>query len=149
MHSTTTRDDPRESVLPVITELDAARIRELPARLPDRGQGIPSLPKLLELVMTEAEIVPSASVASNIVTVNSTVTFRDELTETEHTATIVYPQDAAPSERRISVLSPMGMALIGRRVGAVTECAMPDGTLRDIRILELHYQPEAAGDIGR
>jgi regulator of nucleoside diphosphate kinase len=137
------------SNLPVITELDAARIRELGARLPDRGRGLPSLGALLDLVTDEAEIVPGARIAPDIVTVNSTVSFREELTGTVHKVTIVYPQDFSISERRISVLSPVGRALLGRRVGAKSTFVMPDGTIRTIRVLELHFQPEASGDLTR
>jgi len=137
-HAHATRHD-----LPVITDMDAARIRELPARL-DYGRQLAPLSRLIELVTTEAEIVPSAKVGADIVTLDSTVSFRDEHTETEHLATVVDPREAAPAERRISVLSPVGMALFGRRIGSLTECAMPDGTRRSIRLLELHYQPEAA-----
>jgi regulator of nucleoside diphosphate kinase len=140
-HAHATRYD-----LPVITDMDAARIRELPARL-DHGRYLAPLSRLIELVTMEAEIVPSAKVGTDIVTLGSTVSFRDEHTETEHLATVVDPREAAPAERRISVLSPVGMALLGRRIGSFTECAMPDGTRRSIRLLELHYQPEAAGRI--
>jgi regulator of nucleoside diphosphate kinase len=130
--------------LPVITDRDAARIRELPGRL-EFGHHPGPLSRLLELVSTEAEIVPSAKVGADIVTLGSTVAFRDEHTDTEHVATVVDPREAAPAQRRISVLSPVGMALLGRRIGTLIECAMPDGTQRSLRLLQLHYQPEAAG----
>jgi regulator of nucleoside diphosphate kinase len=149
MYATPHRPYPTRSAIPVITEMDAAKIRELAARLPDRGRGVESLPEFMAMVTTEADIVPRDAVGADIVTLNSTVSFRDEQTETEHVATIVHPNEAAPAERRISVLSPMGMALLGRRAGSLTECAMPDGTRRAIRVLELHYQPEAAGDLDR
>lgn len=138
-HASVTRHDLR-----VITDMDAARIRELPVRLDYERQRVP-LSRLIELVTTEAEIVPSAKVGADVVTLGSTVSFRDEQTETEHVATVVDPREAAPAERRISVLSPVGMALLGRRIGMLTECAMPNGTRRSIRLLQLHYQPEAAG----
>ena len=53
------------------------------------------------------------------------------------------------AERRISVLSPVGRALLGRAVGAVAEVELPDGSVRPIRVLEIHYQPEASGDFDR
>lgn len=137
------------STLPVITELDAARIRELGARLPGQGQGFDSLENLIDMVTGECEIVPGGKVPPDVVTVNSKVSFRDELTGAVHTVTVVYPQDFSIPERRISVLSPVGRALLGRRVGRVASFGLPDGTTREIRIMEVHYQPEASGDLTR
>lgn len=137
------------SSLPVITELDAARIRELGSRLPGQGQGLGALEDLIEMVTGECEIVPGKRVPPDVVTVNSKVSFRDELTNAVHTVTVVYPQDFSIPDRRISVLSPVGRALLGRRVGNVASFSLPDGTSRDIRVLEIHYQPEASGDLTR
>lgn len=136
------------SSIPIITELDAARIRELGARL-HGSAGLGALTELIDMVTGEAEIVPGARIAADIVTVNSRVTFRDELTGSLHTVTVVYPQDFSIGERRISVLSPVGRALLGRRVGDEAALDMPDGAERRIRIVELHYQPEASGELTR
>jgi regulator of nucleoside diphosphate kinase len=131
---------------PVITELDAARIRELGARLPDKGRSLQALGELIDMVTVEAEIVPAGGLPPDIVTVNSVVSFRDEVGDSLHRVTVVYPQDSSIGDRRISVLSPVGRALLGRRVGQLCTLAMPDGTRRDIRVVALHYQPEASGD---
>ena len=131
---------------PIITELDAARIRELGSRMPDEGRSLHALGALIGMVTEEAEIVPSSRIAADIVTVNSKVSFRDETTGGEHTVTLVYPQDFSIGDRRISILSPVGRALLGRRVGDLCPLDMPDGSPRTIRVLELHYQPEAAGE---
>jgi regulator of nucleoside diphosphate kinase len=135
--------------LPIITELDAARIRDLGSRLPDRGGRLSALNELIDLVTHEAEIVPSRRVSPHVVTLNSIVSFRDEVTETVHKVTLVYPQDMSIGERRISVLSPVGRALLGQSVGGISQVELPDGTLREIRVLALHYQPEAAGEFTR
>ena len=132
-----------------ITELDAARIRELGARLPDRGQGLAPLNGLIDIVEREADIVPGANVAPDVATVNSTVSFRDELTGLVHRVTVVYPSEMSIGRRRISVLSPVGAALLGQRAGRVASVELPDGTQRDIRVLEVHYQPEASGHFAR
>lgn len=129
----------------VITELDAARIRELAAGLPDRGRSLGSLGELIDLVREEADIVPRSHIGADIVTVNSTVSFRDETTGAVHRVTLVYPRDFSVSNRRISLLSPVGRALLGRKVGALATFETPDGALRTIRVIELHYQPEASG----
>src|SRR5688500_12008814 len=134
---------------PIITELDAARIRELGSRLPDQGLSLRALNDLIDMVTAEAVIVPGARIAPDIVTINSKVTFRDELTEALHTVTLVYPHEFSISERRISVLSPVGRALLGRRVGDVAPVDIPGESERRIRIVELHYQPEASGEMTR
>ena len=133
--------------VPVITELDAARIRELGARLPDGGRSLEALEALIAMVTGEADIVPGERIAADIVTVNSTVSFRDGLAATVHVVTLVYPRDVSMADRRISVLSPVGQALLGRRVGDSTLVYMPDGSHRELDIVKLHYQPEAAGDL--
>jgi regulator of nucleoside diphosphate kinase len=134
-------------MFPIITDLDAARIRDLGTRLPGGGDRS-GLNRLIDLVDTEAEIVPHGGVDHDVVTVNSLVSFRDEVTGGVHKVTLVYPDDANIAERRISILSPVGSALLGRRVGARTAFITPDGAHRDLRLLELHYQPEAAGHRG-
>jgi regulator of nucleoside diphosphate kinase len=101
------------------------------------------------MVTHGADIVPSRRVAPDVVTVNSIVSFRDQATETVHKVTIVYPQEMSIAERRISVLSPVGRALLGQVVGSTSRVELPDGTYREIRVLELHYQPEAAGEFTR
>ena len=133
----------------VITELDAARIRELGSRLPDRGQGLAALNGLIDMVEGEADIVPGARIDPDVVTVNSTVSFRDEETATVHRVTVVYPAEMSIGNRRISVLSPVGAALLGQRAGNVAFVELPDGTRRELRVLEVHYQPEASGHFAR
>lgn len=119
---------------PILTDLDAVRIKAL--------RDAP----MAAFVEGEATIVPRARIAPHIVTVNSRVSFRDEVTQTVHQVTLVYPEAASIAHRRISILSPVGRALIGRAAGAHSAFVGPDGGRRQIRVLELHYQPEAAGD---
>jgi regulator of nucleoside diphosphate kinase len=137
------------SAIPVITELDAARIRELGSRLPRSTPPPQALSQLIDMIRGEAEIVPGARVPPDVVTVNSRVTFREEVTGTVHTVTVVYPHDFSIAQGCISLLSPVGLALLGRRVGDIAALEMPDGRTRHIRLLELHYQPEASGDLTR
>lgn len=133
----------------VVTELDAARIRDLGARLSAAGHAASGLRDLLEQVTQEADIVASPLVAKDVVTMNSTVSFAESATGSAHRVTIVYPWEMSVADRRISVLSPVGRALLGRRTGDASFIDMPDGSSRPIRIGEVHYQPEAAGDYTR
>lgn len=133
----------------IVTDLDAARIRELGHHLPDGGRGLAGLRDFVEQVEADAEIVPGPRVSADVVTMNSTVSFRDEQTGLVSRVTLAYPVETSIAEFRISVLSPVGMALLGRKAGAVVEVELPDGSQRTIRVLEIHYQPEASGEFNR
>jgi regulator of nucleoside diphosphate kinase len=88
--------------------------------------------------------VPPAEVPPDVVTMNSRVALRDEATGEVTVCTLVYPEHAAPGEGRVSVLSPLGIALYGARVGEEI-CWMAAGEPRAARVKMLLYQPEAAG----
>ena len=84
----------------------------------------------------------------DVVTMNSTVRVTELKSGTVHVYTIVYPGDADYERGRISILAPLGTALLGYRVGDVVDWPMPGG-MRKLRIDEMVYQPEAAGDFHR
>lgn len=133
---------------PIVTDLDAARIRELCTQLSGHGLATDAdLSELIENVVDEADIVPRDAIAADIVTLNSTVSFRDEPSGAVHKVTVVHPRDTSISQHRISVLSPVGRALLGRKTGETIRLS-PLSAARQIHIVELHYQPEAAGDPG-
>jgi regulator of nucleoside diphosphate kinase len=82
------------------------------------------------------------------VTMNSVVTFEDENSSDELTVSLVYPSGAgAPGT--VSIFAPVGNALLGMAVGQHIEWPMPDGRTRRLRVLEIEYQPESAGDLHR
>ena len=64
----------------------------------------------------------------------------------QHKLTLCYPDDAEPNAGFISVLSPVGLALLGRRVGAQVSWTMPSGKQRLLTIDAMLFQPEASGD---
>lgn len=135
--------------IPVITELDAARIRQLVARAAVSRDGIDPFLDLMEMLTGQAHIVPGRCIPPDVVTVNSTVSFRDEATGAVQRVTLVYPHETSMAEGQISILSPVGRALLGVAVGRTAAVELPDGSAKEIRILELHYQPEAAGEFTR
>jgi regulator of nucleoside diphosphate kinase len=75
---------------------------------------------------------------------NSTVRLRDLDSGEVETYTLVYPNEADAEENRISVLAPIGTAIIGYRVGDVIKWPVPGGFVR-LRVEEILYQPERAG----
>lgn len=99
----------------------------------------------LERELERGTEVESTEVEPDVVTMNSTVRVTDLDANTTHLYTIVFPSDADFEKGRISILSPLGTALLGYRAGDVVELEMTRGTRR-LRIEELVYQPEAAGD---
>ena len=95
--------------------------------------------------LSKAEIVPSEKIDKDVVTMNSEVKLFFENTQKEQSFKIVYPQDANLKENKISIFSPIATALIGYKIGDEIEWIVPGGMTK-IKIVDLSYQPEAAGD---
>lgn len=127
-----------------VTAVDAARLRELikNARRGDERDR-PYL-SALEAELDRATVLPPDQLAPDVVTMNSRVRLRDG--QRTWIMTLVFPEDADPEEGNISVLAPLGAAILGCRVGQRVEFRVPGGELRSCDILSVLYQPEAAGD---
>jgi regulator of nucleoside diphosphate kinase len=76
---------------------------------------------------------------------NSQVRVKDMDSKTEMVFTLVFPAEADYEQGRLSVLAPVGTALLGYRAGEIVEWKVPGG-VRKLRIEQILYQPEAAGD---
>ncbi|RYZ45795.1 MAG: nucleoside diphosphate kinase regulator [Myxococcaceae bacterium] len=99
----------------------------------------------LESELARAVVTSSTSIPANVVTMNSTVVFEDEEGGGKREVTLVYPKDANSDAGRISILAPVGSALLGLSVGQTVEWPLPNGRTRRLRIVAVPYQPEAAG----
>jgi regulator of nucleoside diphosphate kinase len=101
---------------------------------------------LAELIaeLQRAEIVPSDEVPDDVVTMNSTVVLRDLDTGEMETYTLVYPNHADIARNRLSVLAPVGTAILGYHVGDVVRWGLPAG-VRRLQVDEVLFQPERAG----
>lgn len=97
--------------------------------------------------LDRAEVVDSEAIAGNVVTMNSRVVFENEETGESSEVSLVYPRQSVPGLGRISVLAPVGTALLGLSVGQTIDWPMPDGKLKRLRIVKILYQPEQAGDL--
>lgn len=95
--------------------------------------------------LKSARLFSQTEIAKDVVTMNSRVRLKDLATNREVEVTVTYPQDANPRERRLSVFSEIGMALLGRKEGDIVSWRVPAGTGR-FHIVKVTYQPEAAGD---
>ena len=130
----------------VLSSLDADRLSKLLDSLPD--QAFPGKDDL-EAELERAEIVPPAEVPPNVVTMNSTVRFSIESSSKEFFLTLVYPKDVDAQGGTISILAPVGSALLGLAKGDEIEWPNPGGHVLRVRIEDVLYQPERAGDFGR
>lgn len=101
----------------------------------------------LEQELARAEVVPPTKVPQDVVTMNSRLVYEDVESGTRTEAVLVYPHEADPSKGRLSILAPVGSALLGLRVGQEIDWVVPSGRKRRIRVAELLYQPQAAGDL--
>ncbi|MCK6596168.1 MAG: nucleoside diphosphate kinase regulator [Bacteriovoracaceae bacterium] len=100
----------------------------------------------LELELDRAHIITDDEVPKDLVTMNSKIRFLNIQDDKEMIVTIVYPSDADFKMGRISVLAPLGSALIGLRVNQEINWKFPDGKTRTLKILDVLYQPEANED---
>jgi regulator of nucleoside diphosphate kinase len=129
----------------VISRLDLERIEALLERMsPSQAAEYSALRAELD----RAEVVEPAAVPADLVTMNSVVTFKDEGTGDELTVSLVYPT-AAKAVGAVSILAPVGSALLGLAKGQRIDWPTPDGRQRVLRVLDIGYQPEAAGELHR
>jgi regulator of nucleoside diphosphate kinase len=92
-----------------------------------------------------AKLLTQKDIAKTVITMNSRVKLKDLRSRREVEITITYPPDAEPSERRVSVLSEIGLALLGRKENDIVSWKIPNG-VGQFQVDKVIYQPEAAGD---
>jgi regulator of nucleoside diphosphate kinase len=95
-------------------------------------------------VLMDARMVPHERLPADRVAMNSRVIYREEPGGEPRTVILVHPSDANATEGRISVLSPVGRALLGRKPGAVAATGVPGGRSVTIRVLEAERLAEAS-----
>lgn len=127
-----------------ITKIDTERLHNLIRDMKNPNDHERIYLKLLTEELLRAEIVEPQKIPRDVVTMNSQVKFRDVETREIYTYSIVYPEKSDFENGKISVLAPIGMALLGYRVGDLVEWPVPAG-MRRLKVEEVLYQPEAAG----
>jgi regulator of nucleoside diphosphate kinase len=130
-----------------ITSLDAQRLRALLDNLDQERTTHPREAARLRRELERASIVSARQADAGLVTMNSRVVVRDLDRDREMTFTLAYPDDADTGDR-MSVLAPIGTAVLGYHEGSVIEWEVPAGPRR-LRIEKVLYQPETAGDLSR
>ena len=125
-----------------LTELDHVRLAALLRRSPPPAARGTALVDLLDT----ADLVPSRQVDPDVVTMYSQVLLADAADGSRRKLTPCYPGDAEPDAGFVSVLSPIGAALLGSRVGDVIHWRTPSGAESSAAVVALLFQPEASGD---
>jgi len=128
-----------------VTQFDLERLRKLIADAQHtKYRGSEYLTKL-QTELDRAEVVKSREVGGDVVTMNSTAVMVDLETGKEEVYTLVFPEDADAGQGKISILAPIGTAMLGYEVGDIFEWEVPAGKRR-LHVKKVLYQPEAAGD---
>lgn len=129
-----------------ITVKDRERILKLIKKEKEFGTGRnKEFLKDLEQELNRANIVSSENIPGDSITMNSKVLLKDLDLGEETIYTLVYPEDADLTENKISVLAPIGTAVLGFREGDVIDWKVPGGIVK-LRVEKIIYQPEAEGN---
>jgi regulator of nucleoside diphosphate kinase len=99
--------------------------------------------------LNRAQVRPPEQIPETVVTMHSRVECEEQLSGERHTLTLVYPHEADVGTGRISILAPVGSALLGLTQGQSIDWTAPDGRPLRLRVTSVHYQPEAQGDFNR
>lgn len=123
-----------------ITQPDMNRLRSLIDSMKSSREDLKTLSAELE----QAKVVSPADIPADVITMNSKAQVRDLDDNELMTYTLVFPGKANVDEGMISVLAPIGTAMLGHRVGDEFEWHVPAGAIR-LRVEKVLYQPEASG----
>lgn len=126
----------------ILTRLDVQRLERLIATQDENSPGVQALQAELDRA---EQVVGHDEVPAGLVTMNSRVHCREEGSGKDYHLKLVYPQDAGV-EGTVSVLAPIGSALLGLQVGQHIDWPAPGGKTLKLTLLAVEYQPEAAGE---
>lgn len=128
-----------------ITELDYIRLSKILHLA--RGKNDTDIKNLDELAIeiNRAEKIDSKKISHNVITMNSVIKLLNEETKNQIIIKIVYPEEADFKKGFVSILSPLGTALLGYEKGDQVLFNAPKGKVK-ISILDIKYQPESNGD---
>lgn len=128
-----------------VTKMDYVRLNGIISSIKQFNKERSREISFLETELTRARKIDSKRIAADVVTMNSVVEVMDLDTEKSMTLRLVYPKDANFKQGNISILSPLGSALIGYQAGSIISFTVPGG-IKKMKIDRLIYQPEANGD---
>jgi regulator of nucleoside diphosphate kinase len=128
----------------IVTEADYHRLLELVHSF--RSENSAEYIRQLWQELKSFRLLPSKNVPPDVVTMNSQVLIKNIASGEEMVVTLVYPKDADIVERKVSVIAPIGIALIGNKEGDVVVCRGPSGGI-SYELVKVVYQPERFGDM--
>ena len=126
----------------VLSSHDVRRIERL---LEQAGPQSRDAVAALEHELTRAEVRAPQDMPADVVTMHSRVLCTDETTGAEHVLQLVYPAEADVSAGKVSILAPVGAALLGLSTGQTIEWPLPGARVTRLRVLQVLDQPEANG----
>jgi regulator of nucleoside diphosphate kinase len=124
----------------IITEKDLLRLK---AAILNKDE---SEVENLEIEIERATVVDSDKIPAGVVTMNSRFEYLDVQSDKKQIITLVFPEDANADEGKISILAPIGSALLGLKEDQEISWQVPSGKVKILKILKVHYQPENSGD---
>lgn len=127
-----------------VTHADRCRLGYFLDRSASRAWGNRSCRANLRGVLEQAESVEARAAPDNLVTMNSRLRLTELASKKQRTVTLVYPDEADLAFDGLSILEPLGTALLGRKPGHVVQCPAK-ACQQQFRIDEVVYQPEHAG----
>ena len=128
-----------------ITDNDMRRLRELILVARQFRKEEEKYLQELETELNRGKIIKSQDIPPDVITMNSEVHLRDLNTKEEITYQLVFPDHADASQERVSILAPIGTALLGYSVGDIIEWKVPAGVAK-LKVEKIIYQPEANGE---
>ncbi|MHB8058703.1 MAG: nucleoside diphosphate kinase regulator [Desulfuromonadaceae bacterium] len=128
-----------------ITDFDVERLEVLIENANRRSSRDGKYLEELEQELTKAEVVTPAGIPPDVITMNSRVCLQDMDSGEDLVYTLVFPGDADVESGKISVLAPIGTAMIGYRSGDRITWPVPGG-VKKLKVKKILYQPESAGD---
>lgn len=128
-----------------ITEFDLSRLKKLLWDAQSTEYRKSEYLERLQMEIDRAEVVSPQDIPNDVITMNSTVSLEDFDTKEEEIYTLVFPENADLGQGKISVLAPIGTAMLGYEVGDIFEWDVPAGK-RKLRVKRIIFQPEASGD---
>lgn len=134
---------PQRAALPHVTTLNLEKLQGVIDSAFDRDREVADA---LDSELSRAVVVEPAEVPANVVTMNSRVVYENVPTGESREVTLVYPTKSNAADGRISVLAPLGAALLGLAVGDEIHWPVSTGKELHLKVRDVPYQPEAAGD---
>ena len=126
----------------ILTRLDVQRLEQLIDRMDETQPGVVALQAELDRA---EQVVGHDEVPASVVTMNSRVHCREQVSGKDYHLTLVYPKDANADEGKISILAPVGSALLGLQVGQHIDWPAPGGKTLKLELLSVEGQPKDGG----